>query len=185
MGKAKILNHFQICLLNEIQNLIENVWDMENCFIITDENNALSGQFNGSIDISIFGKDEEHKDNMVAIEIENISGFDQAKRNIDKIAQWVRRGKYRNCSLLHIFNESGIGQNEDSISMLIEHGKNLESEDKQSKFFYDFYFFDLKNPENEIEEYKIAKKCATDICESYDFKIRLWQLLIQAGLVVN
>ena len=185
MGKTKILNHFQIYLLDEIQNLIENEWDMEDWFIITDENNALSGQFNGSIDISIYGKDENKKDNIVAIEIENISGFDQAKRNIDKIVQWVNRGRYRKCSFLHIFNESGIGRNENSICALIEHGKNLESADKQSKFFYDFYFFNLENPENNIEEHKIAKKCAKDICSLYDFKIRLWQLLIQAGLVFN
>ena len=75
-----------------------------------------------------------------------------------------------------------IGRDEAIICELIEHGRNVE---EQSKFFYDFWFFDLQNPENEIEENKIARKCAEDICSLYDFKIRLWQLLIQVGLANN
>ncbi|MCL2311802.1 MAG: hypothetical protein FWC41_04845 [Firmicutes bacterium] len=185
MGKANILNHFQHYLLDGIQNIIENEWDMEERLIITDEKNAISGQFYGYIDISISNRHENPINNLVAIEIEHISNFDQAKQNIDKMKTWTNRSKYRRCSVLHIFNETGIGKDEDLICALIEYGKKLELKNKHSKFFYDFCFFDLKNPENKIEEHKIAKKCAEDICKSYEFKIRLWQLLIQVGLAVN
>ncbi len=100
MGKIEFLKHFQNNVALKIQSLL-NERGQEH-LSVSIEDKYLPGTFNGIMDICVFNLDDGN--NILAIEIEHLSDYKQALRNIEKMKEWTHRSQNRNCSLLHIFN---------------------------------------------------------------------------------
>lgn len=170
MAKDEFLKYFQKNLCHYIENLIVNEWGYDEISVQC-EDGRLIGKFNGYMDISIRNKTKDTT--VVAIEIEHLSGFDGAKSNIEKLKSWTHNSTYRNCALLHIFNEkSNIKHND--IEHLIRFAR--EQQQKGLGFFYDFIFY-------MIDDKRKVDEIAFQIVKSKDFRARLWMLIEDVKLM--
>lgn len=135
MGKALFLGNFQNNLCMAIDRLIHQEWGLEG-FKVSCEKNMIGGKFNGFIDICIERLGVEQS--IIAIEIEHLSSYDQAKRNIEKMKAWAHNSNYRKCGFFHLINEeSHIGVH--YFSGLYRKAK--EQERKGLGFYYDFKYY--------------------------------------------
>jgi hypothetical protein len=170
MGKALFLDNFQENLCKSIDKLIREEWGLEG-FYITCEKGNLTGKFNGFIDICIERQGIESS--IVAIEIEHLSSYEQAKRNIEKMRAWAHNSNYRKCGFLHVINEeSHIGV--DYFSGLVRFAKAQER--KGLGFYYDFKYYI-------VSDRRMFKQIAEDLVNSADFGTRLWMLLESVDMV--
>lgn len=164
MGKNEFLKHFQENMREAIENLLKNEWEIERYEVYSEFGN-LPGIFNGKIDIALLDKENENA--ILAIEIEHLSSYEQARKNIKKIKVWTHHSELRSCSMIHIFNENSYLSVE-QMDNLVEYAKIHEKKGKG--FNYDFMFY--KN-----DDRRAFKLTATDFVKSMDFKTRLWLLL--------
>lgn len=162
MSKDEFLRYFQKNLCNHIRELVVDEWGYDDA-IVGCEHGNLIGKFNGYIDISIRNKSIEAG----AIEIEHLSGFSQAKKNIEKLKTWTHNSTYRNCALLHIFNEGCNIWHED-IENLIRYARNNQL--KGLGFFYDYIFY-------KVEDKRKVDEIALNIVNSKEFHARIWMLI--------
>lgn len=170
MAKDEFLKYFQKNLSNHIRELVVDEWGYDD-IIVYCEDGSLIGKFNGYMDISIRNKNKN--DVVVAIEIEHLSGFRQARINIEKLKTWTHNSTYRNCALLHIFNEGCNIWHED-IEKLIRYARN--SQLKGLGFFYDYIFY-------KVEDKRKMDEIALDIVNSKEFQARIWMLIEDVELV--
>ncbi|NJD02374.1 MAG: hypothetical protein FIA99_07230 [Ruminiclostridium sp.] len=169
MSKTLFLEYFQENLREAIEELITKQWGYKE-YTVCCEKHDITGKFKGFIDICI--EKESSDSSILAIEIEHLSGYDQAIKNIEKLKAWAHNSNYRKCSLLHIFNEDCyVGK--DYISELIKHAKVHER--KGLGFYYDFAFYKVKY-------LRKTRQIATDLVFSPDFETRIWMLLEAAEM---
>jgi hypothetical protein len=169
MAKSLFLQHFQKNLATCIKEILSD-WGYQNLIVSVEENN-ICGAFNGFLDICI--TNETNETSVIAIEIEHISDFGQAIRNIEKMKEWAHRSNYRKCGFLHIFNEY-CSISEDSICELISYARTNERKDLG--FIYEFIFYS-------INDKKETKKTAEHLVLSKDFKARLRMLMKDSEIV--
>lgn len=170
MGKAKFLLHFQNNLKKSIEDLISDKWGY-NDFLVTSEERDITGKFSGFIDICI--QRQGIDSSVVAIEIEHLSSYDQAKRNIEKMKAWAHNSNFRRCGLLHIINEeSYIGK--DYVSEIVQFAKNFER--RGLGFYYDFKFYN-------VTDSRLKKRTAHELVHSSEFETRLWMLFESVDMV--
>ncbi|MHB1392829.1 MAG: hypothetical protein ACYCYE_07080 [Clostridia bacterium] len=169
MAKDEFLRYFQMNLCNYIRELIVDEWGYDD-IIVGCEDGRLIGRFNGYMDISIKNKNTD--DVIVAIEIEHLSGFNQAKINVEKLKTWIHNSTYRNCALLHVFNEE-CNIWHDDIEKLIRYARNNQL--KGLGFFYDFIFY-------KVEDKRKVDETALNIVNSKEFQARIWMLIEDVGL---
>ncbi len=170
MGKAVFLKHFQNNLEEAIENLIIDVWGYEGLIVSVEDGN-LNGKFDGFIDISI--TNPENRTSIIALEIEYLSGFEGAKRNIEKMKTWAHNSTYRKCGFLHVFNEDCYINN-DQLSVLIRLAK--DNERKNAGFFYDYIFYVV----DDLRETRIT---ADSLVNTKEFQIRLWMLMEDTEII--
>jgi hypothetical protein len=170
MGKSNYLKYFQKNLRDYIENLICKQWGY-NELKISEEDGVMPGIFNGYMDISIYNPSKENS--VIGIEIEHISDYSQARRNISKLKEWTHNSSKRSAGLLHIFNEA-CNIKPDNIGELIKFAK--DSEHKNRGFYYDFIFYSVENRAK-------TKQNPEVIVNSMDFKARLWMLIENCGLL--
>lgn len=169
MGKSTFLKYFQNNLAHNIKELLKefNVEHLE----VSTEDSFLPGTFKGIMDLCIYDQDDSER--IVAIEIEHISNYDQAKRNIDKMKEWTHRSHSRNCSLFHIFNEAS-NITPSKVNNLVSYARYNQL--KNNGFYYDFIYYSVDDMR---KTYEVAKNLAV----SSDFKTRLWILLKEVNLI--
>lgn len=170
MGKAIFLSNFQENLRRSIEELLEKQFHVDD-LVVTCEDGYLPGIFNGYIDISICNLEKENL--LLAIEIEHISGYNQALKNITKLKTWTHNSTNRKCSMLHIINQ-GCSISYNDISQMVRVAK--DNEKKNHGFSYDYIFY-------YIDDNRKTKQTAEDLVNSMDFRTRLWMLLEDADLV--
>lgn len=169
MAKSIFLEHFQNNLAYYIRELLRK-FNLNN-LTVSIEDSALPGSFNGIMDLCIY--DEDDSENIVAIEIEHISDYRQARRNIVKMKEWTHKSKFRNCSLLHIFNENS-DITPSKINDLIFYARY--NQQKNNGFFYDFIYYS-------VEDKRKTSEIAKQLTFSSEFRTRLWILLKEVNLV--
>jgi hypothetical protein len=170
VAKAIFLKYFQKNLCSRLQKLIINEWGYDNLTVST-EKADIPGTFSGFIDLCITKR--ENSCSLVAIEIEHLSSYEQAKKNIEKKKAWAHNSNYRQCGFLHILN-SDCYLSTDNLSNLVRSAKNHER--KGLGFYYDFVFY-------EVENTKMTKATAQNIVDSKDFQTRILMLLENAEMV--
>ncbi len=170
MGKSNYLKYFQKNLRDSIENLICKQWGYSEILVL-EEDGVMPGKFNGFMDISIYNPSNEN--NVIGIEIEHISDYYQARKNIIKLKEWTHYSSKRSSGLLHIFNET-CNITPDNIGELIKYAK--ENEHKNHGFYYDFVFYKVENQTK-------TKQNPEEIVNSMDFKARLWMLIENSGLL--
>lgn len=170
MGKSYFLNHFQRNLRDDIEDLICYEWGYSD-LIVKEEDGDMPGQFSGYMDISISNPKKENT--VVGIEIEHISDYYQARKNINKLKTWTHNSVMRTSSLLHIFNEN-CNISYDNIGLLVRFAKN--NEHKNCGFYYDYIFYNA-------DDLKQTKQKALDLTLSIEFKTRLWMLIEDSGII--
>ena len=173
MAKSLFADRFQINLRNQVEYLLHNDWGRTSFQVVYEGGKELPGSLAGRGDIIITDTDNPLK--VLAIEIEHLSSYEQSKQNISKFKYWAHNSHYRACGLLHIFNE-GCKLNEDQICYLLESAKINER--KGLGFSYDVFFYN-------ISDKRQYRKLAEDIVLTKEFRVRLWQLLINLNLVRN
>lgn len=139
--------------------------------IVECEGGNLIGKFNGYMDISIRNKNKD--DVVIAIEIEHLSGFSQAWKNIEKLKTWTHNSTCRNCALLQIFNED-CNIKHDDIEKLIRRARDNQL--KGLGFFYDFIFY-------KVDDKRKVNELALDLVNSKEFQARIWMLIEDITLV--
>jgi hypothetical protein len=169
MGKSLFLKHFQNNLSCYIENLLEE-FNIAHLTVST-EDSALPGTFKGIMDLCIY--DQNSPENIVAIEIEHKSNYDQAKRNIEKMKEWTHRSQSRSCSLLHIFNEES-NITPCKINEIVFYARC--NQQKNNGFFYDFIYYSVVDKRKTCET-------AEQLAFGLEFKTRLWILLKQVNLI--
>lgn len=171
MGKSLFLKHFQNNLEVELREVIK-VWGLDNIEVAS-EDSVLPSAFQGFMDLSIYDKEDSNKNKVIAIEIEHLSEYRQARQNIDKMRSWCHRSINRSCGLLHVFNED-CNIHPDKIDEMIYYGKQYQN--KGSKFYYDFIFY-------KVDDKRMTANVAQKLANSMDFLTRLWLLMKEVGLV--
>lgn len=169
MGKSIFLKHFQNNLASYIEELLKE-FNIKH-LIVSTEDSVLPGTFRGIMDLCIY--DENAPENIVAIEIEHISNYDQAKKNIKKMKEWAHRSQSRSCSLLHIFNENS-NITPPKINELVFYAKC--NQQKNNGFFYDFIYYS-------VDDRRKTSETAEQLIFGSEFKTRLWILLKEVNLV--
>ncbi len=170
MAKAAFLRPFQENMREFIHQRTFYEWGLKHLEVST-EDSWLSGKFNGFIDISI--RSERSPDFILAIEIEHKSSYFQATRNILKLKEWVHKSNYRQCGLLHVFNE-GSNIDIDPISHLVHLAK--QEEKKNKGFTYNLILYT-------VADGRATRRTAEELVYSKEFELRLWQLLQEVRLV--
>jgi hypothetical protein len=171
MGKDNFLKYFQNNVKTHLDDLVVNRWRQKE-FIVASEDNELPGLFQGFIDISIYNPDIVSS--ITAIEIEHISNYDQAMRNIQKLKTWTHNSKLRYCGFLHIFNVDCRFSNKNNISSIVRFAREIENRNKG--FFYDYMFY-------EVCDKRKTAEYAGKLVDSKDFQYRLWMLMQDANMV--
>lgn len=82
MAKATFLKYFQENLCSCLKDLINDQWEYDSLTVSTEKSNIV-GTFSGFIDLCITG--DRNESALVAIEIEYLSSYEQALRNIEKM----------------------------------------------------------------------------------------------------
>jgi hypothetical protein len=88
VAKDQYTDTFQTAPRNEIQKLFKKGWQIDGFHAKCEQSRVgILGTFNGYVDIGIKDEDNEHA--FVGIEIEHISGYNQARENIRKLKAWA------------------------------------------------------------------------------------------------
>jgi len=101
MAKATFLKYFQENFCSFLRDLINDQWQYDSLAVSTEKSNIV-GTFSGFIDLCI--TDDKNESALVAIEIEHLSSYEQALRNIEKMKIWAHNSAFRKCGFLHILN---------------------------------------------------------------------------------
>ena len=173
MAESLFAKRLKANLSVEIDKLITHTWGLNNFTVRYESTEGIEGRFDGRPDLTIVSNDDIKKP--IGIEIEHISEYAQSIKNIKKFRNWAHQSQYRNCGLLHIFNnDCRISRN--NLCKIVEYGKT--NEQKLSGFYYDTYFY-------YVFDNRETKQISIQIATSAEFEIRLWDLLRCVGLVKN
>lgn len=173
MAKDPFTDEFQYALRKEIEKLFEKDWQLDGFYIKCEYSKTdMIGTFNQYVDIGIKCEDLEHS--FIGIEIEHLSEYPQARKNIRKLRNWAHNSAKRKCGLLHLFNEDCY-IDEDEICALRDFA--YENEAKNCGFFYDYAFY--------MRRSRSPQTVAREVVGSKDFRTRLYQLLKYTGICLK